>query len=108
MASFSDTSFTEYLPVRRRLFASSITYSLIISKGLRPQAFFIVLEKLCKSNILSIVNGKVNRSSRLSAIQVLKEPFEKTATRKHTSSSKRNLSSKIHHKSLPTYFLTLT
>lgn len=82
MASFSDTSFTEYLPVRRRLLASSITYSLIISKGLRPQAFFVVLEKLCKSNILSIVNGKVNRSSRLSAVQVLQEPFEKTATRK--------------------------
>ena len=26
----------------------------------------------------------------------------------YTPSSKRNLSSKIHHKSLPTYFLTLT
>ncbi|MCI6627925.1 MAG: hypothetical protein SPG05_01465 [Candidatus Cryptobacteroides sp.] len=37
---------------------------------------------MCKSNILSIVNGKVNRSSRLSAVQVLQEPFEKTATRK--------------------------
>lgn len=87
MASFSDTSFTEYLHVRRRLLASSITYSLFISKGLRPQAFFIVLEKLCKSNTLSIVNGKVNRSSRLSAVQVLQEPFEKTAPERFAASN---------------------
>ena len=36
----------------------------------------------CKSLILSIVNRKVNRTSHLSCIQVLREPFEKTATRK--------------------------
>lgn len=36
----------------------------------------------CKARILSAVNRKVNRTSRLSCIQVLREPFEKTATRK--------------------------
>lgn len=35
-----------------------------------------------KSRILSIVNRKVNRTSRLSCVQILREPFEKTATRK--------------------------
>ena len=46
------------------------------------EAEFLKKVEECKSNILSIVNGKVNRSSRLSAVQVLQEPFEKTATRK--------------------------
>lgn len=35
-----------------------------------------------KARILSIVNCKVNRTSRLSCVQILREPFEKTATRK--------------------------
>ena len=35
-----------------------------------------------KAKILSIVNKNVNRTSKVSDVQILKEPFEKTATRK--------------------------
>lgn len=35
-----------------------------------------------KSMILNIVNKNVNRTSKVSAVQILREPFEKTATRK--------------------------
>ena len=35
-----------------------------------------------KDKILSIVNKNVNRTSKVSDVQILKEPFEKTATRK--------------------------
>lgn len=35
-----------------------------------------------KSVILNIVNKNVNRTSKVSAVQILREPFEKTATRK--------------------------
>lgn len=46
------------------------------------EAEFLRKVEECKSLILSIVNRKVNRTSHLSCIQVLREPFEKTATRK--------------------------
>lgn len=46
------------------------------------EAGFLRKVEECKSLILSIVNRKVNRTSHLSCIQVLREPFEKTATRK--------------------------
>ena len=46
------------------------------------EAEFLRRVEECKSRILSVVNRKVNRTSRLSCIQVLREPFEKTATRK--------------------------
>lgn len=35
-----------------------------------------------KARILGIVNKNVNRTSKVSAVQILREPFEKTATRK--------------------------
>ena len=35
-----------------------------------------------KAKILSIVNKNVNRTSKVSDVQIFKEPFEKTATRK--------------------------
>ena len=35
-----------------------------------------------KAKILSIVNKNVNRTSKVSDVQILKEPFERTATRK--------------------------
>lgn len=35
-----------------------------------------------KSMILNIVNKNVNRTSKVNAVQILREPFEKTATRK--------------------------
>ena len=38
--------------------------------------------KAYKAKILSIVNKNVNRTSKVSDVQILKEPFEKTATRK--------------------------
>lgn len=46
------------------------------------EAGFLRKVEECKSLILSIVNRNVNRTSHLSCIQVLREPFEKTATRK--------------------------
>jgi long-chain acyl-CoA synthetase len=41
-------------------------------------------EKLAhwKAKILSITNKSVNKSSQVSSIEVMKEPFEKTATQK--------------------------
>ena len=43
-----------------------------------------VYEKLdkWKSKILSITNKSVNKSSQVSSVEVMKEPFEKTATQK--------------------------
>lgn len=38
--------------------------------------------KSYKAKILSIVNKNVNRTSKVSDVQILKEPFENTATRK--------------------------
>lgn len=38
--------------------------------------------KSYKAKILSIVNKNVNRTSKVSDVQILKEPFKKTATRK--------------------------
>ena len=35
-----------------------------------------------KSSILSVVNANVNKTSRISRVEVLKQPFEKTATKK--------------------------
>ena len=43
--------------------------------------FFRKIEEY-KSMILNIVNKNVNRTSKVSAVQILREPFEKTATRK--------------------------
>ena len=43
--------------------------------------FFRKIEEY-KSRILGIVNKNVNRTSKVSAVQILREPFEKTATRK--------------------------
>ena len=43
--------------------------------------FFRKIEEY-KAKILSIVNKNVNRTSKVSDVQILKEPFEKTATRK--------------------------
>lgn len=43
--------------------------------------FFRKIEEY-KSMILNIVNKNVNRTSNVSAVQILREPFEKTATRK--------------------------
>ena len=35
-----------------------------------------------KAKILSITNKNVNKSSQVSSVEVMKEPFEKTATQK--------------------------
>lgn len=35
-----------------------------------------------KSKILNITNRNVNKSSQVSSVEVMKEPFEKTATQK--------------------------
>jgi long-chain acyl-CoA synthetase len=35
-----------------------------------------------KSKILSITNKNVNKSSQVSSVEIMKEPFEKTATQK--------------------------
>lgn len=43
--------------------------------------FFRKIEEY-KARILGIVNKNVNRTSKVSAVQILREPFEKTATRK--------------------------
>lgn len=43
--------------------------------------FFRKIEEY-KTRILGIVNKNVNRTSKVSAVQILREPFEKTATRK--------------------------
>lgn len=43
--------------------------------------FFRKIEEY-KARILGIVNKNVNRTSKISAVQILREPFEKTATRK--------------------------
>ncbi len=43
--------------------------------------FFRKIEEY-KSMILNIVNKNVNRTSKVSAVQILRESFEKTATRK--------------------------
>ena len=43
--------------------------------------FFRKIEEF-KARILGIVNKNVNRTSKVSAVQILREPFEKTATRK--------------------------
>ena len=43
--------------------------------------FFRKIEEY-KATILGIVNKNVNRTSKVSAVQILREPFEKTATRK--------------------------
>lgn len=45
------------------------------------EEFFKKLEDY-KETILGIVNKKVNKTSKVSSVQVLKEPFEKTATKK--------------------------
>lgn len=45
------------------------------------QEFFSKLENL-KNNVLDFVNRNVNRTSRVSCVQVFREPFEKTATKK--------------------------
>ena len=45
------------------------------------EAFLRKLDSI-KEKVLSFVNKNVNRSSRVSSIQVFKDPFEKTATRK--------------------------
>lgn len=43
-----------------------------------------ILEKLAewKSKVLKIVNRNVNKTSQVSSVEVMKEPFEKTATMK--------------------------
>jgi long-chain acyl-CoA synthetase len=43
-----------------------------------------IYEKLdkWKKNILNITNKSVNKSSQVSSVEVMKEPFEKTATQK--------------------------
>ena len=43
--------------------------------------FFRKIEEY-KARILGIVNKNVNRTSKVSAVQILREPFDKTATRK--------------------------
>lgn len=45
------------------------------------EEFFRKLEK-AKAAVLSYVNRNVNRTSRVSCVQVFKEPFDKTATKK--------------------------
>ncbi len=46
------------------------------------EAEFLAKAEDLKRRILSKVNKNVNRTSHLSAIQILRDPFEKTATRK--------------------------
>jgi long-chain acyl-CoA synthetase len=45
------------------------------------EEFFKKLEGY-KQRILSIVNKNVNKNSKVGAVEVMKEPFEKTATKK--------------------------
>ena len=45
------------------------------------EEFFKKLDEY-KQRILKIVNKKVNKSSKVGAVEVMKEPFEKTATKK--------------------------
>jgi len=55
--------------------------------------------------VLSILQKITWESLRVFSVYI---PASSVVCVQHTPSSKRNLSSKILHKSLPTYFLTLT
>lgn len=45
------------------------------------EEFFRKIEE-CRANVLRFVNNRVKKTSHVSAVQILREPFEKTATQK--------------------------